>query len=253
VRKAAGKPEAGIIKLEARHDQGRIIITLTDDGKGIDAKTIKETAVRKGLIAAEAAGRMSEQEALDLIFASGLSTAAATTDISGRGVGMDVVRTSIEGLNGMVTVTTRVGAGSVFTLQLPLTLATFRGLLVESVNAVYAIPLSYVQETGRLDPKLVQTIVDKEVVNLRGTVMPLFRLSVISPDAAERSEDFMVVVKVGDRPAALAVDRLMDEQEVVVKSLGRTIGRARGVAGASILGDGEVALILDVGTLMKAA
>jgi two-component system chemotaxis sensor kinase CheA len=252
-RVAAGKPASGTVKLSASHDQGRITIQLVDDGSGIDARAIKETAVRKGIIAQEAADRMSEQEALDLIFASGLSTAAKATDISGRGVGMDVVRTSIEGLNGMVMVDTRVGAGSTFTLQLPLTLATFRGLLVESVKAVYAIPLSYVQETGRLEARLVETIVDKEVVNLRGTVMPLFRLSVISPGADRQEEQFMVIVRVGDRPAALAVDRLMDQQEVVVKSLGNTIGRTRGVAGASILGDGEVALILDVATLMKAA
>jgi len=252
-RRAAGKPETGTVKLTASHDQGRIVIRLEDDGKGIDARGVRESAVRKGIVTREAADRMSEQEAVELIFASGLSTAAKTTDISGRGVGMDVVRKSIEALNGVAIVDTRAGRGSTFTLELPLTLATFRGLLVQSVNEVYAIPLSYVQETGRLDPELVQTIVDKEVVNLRGTIMPLFRLSVISADAVRSSEDFMVVVRVGDRPTALAVDRLMDQQEVVVKSLGRTIGRAKGVAGASILGDGEVALILDVATLMKAA
>jgi two-component system chemotaxis sensor kinase CheA len=254
VRHAAGKPEAGTIRLAATHDQGRILITLTDDGKGIDTAAVKAKAVERGMIAAEAAERMTEQEALDLIFESGLSTAARTTDISGRGVGMDVVRSSIQALNGVVTVESRPGGGSVFTLQLPLTLATFRGLLVESSSAVYAIPLSYVQETGRLEPRQVQNIVNREVINLRGTVMPLYRLSGIAELGAEAgSEDFMVVVRVGDRPTALAVDRLMDQQEVVVKSLGSTIGRARGVAGASILGDGEVALILDVATLLKAA
>ncbi len=253
VRAAAGKPEAGTIRLVARHDQGRILITLTDDGGGIDANAVKRTAVRRGIVTADAAERMSEHEALELIFAAGLSTAVATTDISGRGVGMDVVRSSIGALNGVVSVETRAGAGTTFTLHLPLTLATFRGLLVESAKAVYAIPLSYVQETGRLEPSLVETIVDREVVNLRGTLMPLFRLSVISAEGPSGREDFMVVVRIGDRPAALAVDRLMEQQEVVVKSLGSTIGRARGVAGASILGDGEVALILDVATLMKAA
>jgi two-component system chemotaxis sensor kinase CheA len=253
VRAAAGKPPTGTIRLAARHDQGRILITLTDDGGGIDANVVKETAVRRGIVTADAAERMSEHEAIELIFAAGLSTAAATTDISGRGVGMDVVRSSIGALNGVVSVETRAGTGSTFTLHLPLTLATFRGLLVESVKAVYAIPLSYVQETGRLDAGLVETIVDREVVNLRGTLMPLFRLSVISPEGKSGGEDFMVVVRIGDRPAALAVDRLMEQQEVVVKSLGSTIGRARGIAGASILGDGEVALILDIATLMKAA
>ncbi len=252
-RTASGKPPAGAIRLTASHDQGRITIRIEDDGRGIDARGVKASAVRKGIITQDAADRMQEAEALNLIFASGLSTAAATTDISGRGVGLDVVRNGIAALNGMVSVETRVGRGSTFTLELPLTLATFRGLLVESMHEVYAIPLSFVQETGRLESQLVQTIVGREVVNLRGTVMPLYRLSVISPDAEGASEDFMVVVRVGDRPAALAVDRLMDQQEVVVKSLGSTIGRAKGVAGASILGDGDVALILDVATLLKAA
>ena len=253
-RRAAGKPEAGTIRLAATHDQGRILITLTDDGGGIDTAAVKHKAVERGLIPAETAERMTEQEAMDLIFESGLSTAARTTDISGRGVGMDVVRSSIQALNGVVTVESRPGGGSVFTLQLPLTLATFRGLLVESSSAVYAIPLSYVQETGRLEAKQVQNIVNREVINLRGTVMPLYRLSGIAEQGAQAGvEDFMVVVRVGDKPTALAVDRLLDQQEVVVKSLGGTIGRARGVAGASILGDGEVALILDVATLLKAA
>lgn len=252
-RTAAGKPPTGQVKLTASHDQGRITIRLQDDGKGIDARAVKAAAVRKGAISREAADRMAEQEALELIFAPGVSTAPETTDISGRGVGMDVVRNSIEALNGMVTVESRPGQGSTFTLELPLTLATFRGLLVQSLDEVYAIPLSFVQETGRLESGLVRTVVDREVVNLRGTVMPLFRLSLISPHAETRGEGFMVVVRVGDRPVALAVDRLMDQQDVVVKSLGRTIGRAKGVAGASILGDGEVALILDVATLLKAA
>ena len=175
---------------------------------------------------------------------------------------MDVVRNGIQGLNGMISVETEVGRGSTFRLQLPLTLTTFRGLLVESGDSVYAIPLSYVQETVRLDAELLRTIVDKEVVKLHGTVLPLLRLS----DFVARSRDgavlaasrrgreaFIVVVKVGDRQTALAVDGLVDQQEIVVKSMGAHVGRARGVAGASILGNGQVALILDVGTLSKAA
>ncbi len=162
-------------------------------------------------------------------------------------------------LNGTVSVETKVGAGSTFTISLPLTLATFPGLLVESLGAVYAVPLSYVQETGQLTPKMVQRIVDKEVINLRGTVMPLLRLSRIKRSQrsaavkAGTNEDYMVIVKVGERLAAVAVDGLIEQQEVVVKSLGAHAGQTRGVAGASILGDGQVALILDVASLMKAA
>ena len=262
VRAAAGKPRAGSVVLAACHEQGHIVITLRDDGKGIDAEHLKQSAVEKGLITADAAARMSDAEAIDLIFTPGFSTARQTSDISGRGVGMDVVRNGIQGLNGMISVETEVGRGSTFRLQLPLTLTTFRGLLVESGDSVYAIPLSYVQETVRLDAELLRTIVDKEVVKLHGTVLPLLRLS----DVVARSRDgavlaasrrgreaFIVVVKVGDRQTALAVDGLVDQQEIVVKSMGAHVGRARGVAGASILGNGQVALILDVGTLSKAA
>jgi two-component system chemotaxis sensor kinase CheA len=255
-----GKPRAGAVRLSAHHEQGHIVITLQDDGKGIDAAHLKESAVAKGLITAEAAERLSQAEAIDLIFEPGFSTAKQTSDISGRGVGMDVVRKSIQSLNGSISVETEIGRGTTFRLQLPLTLTTFRGLLVKSGDSVYAIPLSYVQETVRLDQALLETIVDREVVNLRGTVMPVYRLSEfrlqVEGGVDEREgnhEAFVVVVKVGERLIALAVDGLVDQQEIVVKSMGKHVGRARGVAGASILGDGQVALILDVASLSKAA
>ena len=256
-RTAAGKPLPAIVKLTAHHEQGHIMIAVEDDGKGIDRQRVKESAVRKGMISADAAERLSDAEALDLIFEAGLSTAQQTTEVSGRGVGMDVVRRSVGEVNGLIKVETNVGVGSTFTLQLPLTLATFPGLLVESGNAVYAIPLSYVQETARLDSASIETIIDKEVVNLKGSVLPLLRLSTIcqsgSENGRQNGEGFMVTVKAGDRPVAVAVDALREQQEIVVKSLGAYIGQTDGIAGASILGDGQVVLILDVVSLIKAA
>ena len=256
-RKAAGKPVPAMIKLSAHHEQGQIAITLEDNGKGIDAQAIKEAAVKRGTIAAEAAERLSDAEALDLIFESGVSTAEKTTEVSGRGVGMDVVRKSIGVLNGHVELESRVGAGTTFTLRLPLTLAIFRGLLVSSRGIVSAIPLNYVQETIKLEPRLIRTILGAEVVNLRGAVMPLIRLGAIcraDPTGADSEEDeYAVVVRVGDRPVALGVDALLEQQEVVVKSLGPYMGQPKGIAGASILGDGRVVLILDVASLTRAA
>jgi two-component system chemotaxis sensor kinase CheA len=256
-RKAAGKAVPAMIKLSAHHEQGQIVITLEDDGKGIDAQAIKEAAVKKGAITAETAERLSDAEALDLIFESGVSTAEKTTEVSGRGVGMDVVRKSVGVLNGHIELESRVGAGTTFTLRLPLTLAIFRGLLVSSRGIVSAIPLNYVQETIKLEPRLIRTILGGEVINLRGAVMPLIRLGAVcraDPTGADSEEDeYAVVVRVGDRPVALGVDALLEQQEVVVKSLGPYMGQPKGIAGASILGDGRVVLILDVASLTRAA
>lgn len=257
IREAAGKPAQALVKLSAHHEQGHILIRLEDDGKGIDAETIRQAAVTKGIITADAAERLSDPEAIDLIFESGMSTAEKTTEVSGRGVGMDVVRRSIGAINGLVKIDTVVGKGTTFTLQLPLTLATFRGLLVESANAVYAIPLSYVLETSRLEESFVKRIVDTEVVSLKGSVLPLFRLSSIARSPSQngntREEEFIVIVKAGDRTVAVAVDALREQQEIVVKALGSYIGQTDGIAGASILGDGQVVLLLDVASLVKAA
>lgn len=255
-RRAAGKPVPAVIKLSANHEQGHIIITLEDDGRGIDAKAMRAAAVKKGLLEAEAAERLSDAEAIDLIFESGFSTAAKTTGVSGRGVGMDVVRKNISAVNGIVQVETAVGRGTTITLQLPLTLATFRGLLVESAGAVYAIPLNYVQESGDLDSTSIESIIDTETVNRRGTVMPLLRLSSVCDSGSEngqrKREAYIVVVKAGDWPVAIAVDALMEQQEIVVKSLGKYLGQTEGISGASILGNGQVVLILDVVGMIKA-
>ena len=263
-RKAAGKPETAVVRLVTRHEQGQIVIIVQDDGAGIDIQAVRDSAVRKGAITAEAAALLSDAEAAELIFEPGLSTAAQTTEVSGRGVGMDIVRRNIESVNGHVDVETRPGEGSTFTLRLPLTLATFRGLLVEAAGVMYAIPLTYVQETVRPEAGALRTVTGRPMMNLRGTVMALVRLSdALRVDGAAPGggipadeECYVVVVQAGesdgDRPVAIAVDALVDQQEVVVKSLSGYLGRARGISGASILADGQVVLILDIPSLMKA-
>ena len=259
-RAAAGKPEESILRLVASHEQGQIVISLYDDGRGIDSSKVVASAVKKGQLTQEAADRLSEREKLDLIFQPGLSTAAKTTEVSGRGVGMDIVRRDIESLNGRVEVETELGKGTTFRLRLPLTLATFRGLLVSSGGTTYAIPLTYVQETMRPEPAQLSTVSKRPVMSLRGSVMSLIfldeSLGIQQGVVSTRVEEpYVVVVRASDsdtdRPVAIAVDELVDQQEIVVKSLSGFLGRARGISGASILGDGQVVLILDVPSMIK--
>jgi two-component system chemotaxis sensor kinase CheA len=283
-RAAAGKPAQSTLKLTARHEQGQILIALADDGKGIDPAAIREAAVRKGEISQEAADRLSDREALELIFAPGLSTAQQTTEVSGRGVGGDVIRRDIESLNGRVEVESTMGVGTTFTLRLPLTLATFGGLLVVSGGRTYALPLSFVRETVRPEPEQLSSVLTRPMLNLRGEVMPLMPLWEATGEGAQRAANgrasngsasngstsnghaanghapletgrYAVVVQAGnreeDRPVAIGVDDLIDQHEIVVKSLSSYLGRTRGIAGATILGDGQVVLIVDVPTLIK--
>lgn len=257
-RIAAGKPEMGTIKLSAYHEQGHIVIRVDDDGKGIDAQKVKESAVNKGLITAEVAARLSDAEALDLIFLPGASTAAKTTDISGRGVGMDIVKSNIEAINGFVKIETKVGEGTSFILRLPLTLATLQALLVELDDTTYAVPLVYVLEAVSVNRDEITTIEGHEVCRLRGDVIPLLKLRTVlaldeAETGAESEQAWVVVVRFGEKLVGLAVDTLIELQEIVVKSLGNYIGDVKGVAGASILGDGRVVLILDIATLMNLA
>ena len=264
-RQRTGKPETSVLRLVARHEQGQIAIELQDDGRGIDADAVRESAVRKGVISQEAADRLSPAEAVELIFEPGLTTAKQTTEVSGRGVGMDIVRRGIESLNGHVEVMTDPGQGTTFTMRLPLTLATFRGLLVAASGTVYAIPLNFVQETVRVESGATSTVGGRPVLRLRDSAMSVLRLAdmfrsgvPIPMNAAEQPDGgYAVVVRAReaetDRPVAIVVDELVDQQEIVVKSLSTFLGRTRGIAGASILGDGKVVLILDVPTLMKSA
>ncbi|MGE3267739.1 MAG: chemotaxis protein CheW [Chloroflexota bacterium] len=254
-RVAAGKPETATVKLTAGHVESSIVITVEDNGKGIDPARIKAKALEKGIISPEAAQRLSDAEALELIFAPGFSTAAAVTDISGRGVGMDIVRTNVERLGGTVEVQSRMGEGSRFFLRLPLTLAIVQALLVRVGGGIYALPLSSVTETLRVQVGDIQRLQQQEAILLRGKVLPIVRCSTLFQCESEipaNARDILVVaVKVGERQIGLVVDRLLGEQEVVIKSLGDLIGEVPGLSSAAILGDGTVALIVDVPALVQ--
>ncbi|MCL5040852.1 MAG: chemotaxis protein CheW, partial [Firmicutes bacterium] len=243
-------------------------ITVEDDGRGIDPERLRRSAVSKGLLTEEAARRLGDDEAVDLIFLPGFSTAAQVTEVSGRGVGMDVVRRNIERLNGSVEVDTTLGRGSRFRIALPLTLAIIQALLVEGGEVVFAIPLGSVVEALHLRPGESRRINKKEVIQVRGEVVPLMRLKEVfwgqkgagGDEVAEAGEDKsspgtipVVMVNISGKHLGIAVDDLLGEQEVVIKGLGRILGDIPGVAGATILGDGRVALIMDVAGFAKLA
>ena len=256
-RVAAGKPAEGELLLAAQHAENQILITIRDDGRGIDPEKIKAAAVRKGIITAETAERLSPADAIDLIFTPGFSTAAQLSDISGRGVGMDIVRTNIEKLNGSIQVTSTVGRGTTFAVRLPLTLAIIQALLVQVQRQTYAIPIAAVVETLRIGAAAIQTIQRQEAILLREQILPLLRLNTyFDPDGAPPDHTtglFVVAVRSGDGQVGMVVDRLIGEQEIVIKPLGRFIGDVPGLSGATILGDGGVALILDIPNLVKHA
>jgi two-component system chemotaxis sensor kinase CheA len=267
-RLVAGKPERGIILLTARHEQGRIIITVEDNGRGIDVARVKAKAVEKGLISQAEADVLSDEEGIELIFAPGLSTARILSDVSGRGVGMDIVRNNIERLNGSILVENWPGRGSQFQIILPLTLAIVPTLMVRigdqiSRSSTYAIPLVTVTETLRVPVNDIQTVNTRPVIVLRGHVLPVVRLEELfyyrtrateaSAGAAKTRYEYIVVVRSGKAQIGLIVDALIGEEEVVVKSLSSAIGEINGISSAAILGDGQVALILDVQGLFKLA
>jgi two-component system, chemotaxis family, sensor kinase CheA len=263
-RTAVGKPAAGQLRLTARHADSFILISLEDDGRGINVDAVKRKAVERGVISQEQADRMSESEAVQLIFAPGLSTAKEVSDVSGRGVGMDVVRANVEKINGSVDVTTRRGQGTTFTIRLPLTLAIVQALLVRVAGGIYALPIHAVTETLRVETDQIHRINHREAIQLRGSVLPLVSLRTVfgvegeatdEPDL-DIGEDIRLVVAVqtnNARQVGLIVDALVGEQEIVIKPLGRLVGDVAGLSGAAILGDGSVALILDVAALLARA
>jgi two-component system chemotaxis sensor kinase CheA len=254
VRKQLGKPEIGKVYLTARHEQGRILLSVEDDGRGIDPIKIKASALRKGLISQNEHDTMSEDEAINLIFASGLSTANQVSDVSGRGVGMDIVRNNIQKLSGSIQVETRTGKGSKFEIILPLTLAIVPTLLVQVLKQIFAIPLASVMETIKITRSDIKTVNNSPVFVLRDKVLPLVSLTRvfnIQTDSSERDEWYVVVVVSGRTQIGLMVDTLLGQEEVVVKSLGPLFGEVQGIASAAILGDGKVILIMDVQDVVK--
>ena len=248
-----GKPQVGTIQLNAYQDGNNVTIEVIDDGAGIDVEKVKATALKKGTITEEQAEMMTEKEAIDLLFCPAFSTSEKITDVSGRGVGLDVVKNKIEGLGGDVEVSTKIGEGTKFIVRLPLTLAIIQALMVEVRQEKYAIPLNSIvtiEDVAINDIKYVQ---QKEVINLRGAVIPLVRLDEVldCPPRDEEPENLVVViVKKGDKQTGLVIDNLLGQQEIVIKPLGKYINIHRMISGATILGDGEVALIIDSNALV---
>jgi len=252
-RVALGKPETGSIILNAFQEGNNVVIEVKDDGKGIDAEKIKQKAIAKGTITAEQGDAMTDKEIIDLLFRPSFSTAEKISDVSGRGVGLDVVKTKIESLGGDVEVRTTLGQGSNFIIRLPLTLAIIQSLMVELGTEKYAIPLGSIQTIEDVPVSEVKYVQTKEVINLRGTVIPLIRLNeVLDVESAKAKDENLTVVIVtkGDKLAGFVVDNLIGQQEIVIKSIGKYINNSKMISGATILGDGEVALILDVNTLV---
>ncbi|WP_042357687.1 chemotaxis protein CheW [Bacillus rubiinfantis] len=253
----AGKPSIGRVELRASHEENHIVISISDDGRGIDPQKVKLTAIDKALISPEEAAKLSEKEAMYLIFQSGLSTAQEVTDISGRGVGMDIVKSNIEKLNGTIMIDSTIGHGTSITIKLPLTLAIIRSLLVKFGAKTFAIPLVNVLEIIRLNKNDIQMIKNQEVGLVRGKVLPLVRMKEqlgiedVEGEAKQKNREFVVVVGIADKRIGIIADKTLGNQEVVIKSLGSYIGSPPYIAGATIMGDGSVALILDVSTVVR--
>ena len=248
-----GKPETGSIWLDAYQDGNNVVIEVRDDGNGIDIEAVKEKAVERNVITEEQAAVMSDSEAVNLLFMPSFSTAKTVSDISGRGVGLDVVKSKIESLSGEVSVKSVYGQGSTWTIRLPLTLAIIQSLMVKVGGEKYAIPLGNIQTIESIPPEDMKTVSQKEVINLRGRVIPIIRLNeVLECESTKQPEDDYVVViaRKGDVEAGLVIDELLGQQEIVIKSLGKYINRSRIISGATILGDGEVALIVDPNALI---
>lgn len=253
VRKERGKPEVGSIFLDAYQDGNNVVIEVRDDGNGIDTKAVKNKAIERGIITPEQGEAMSEKEIIDLLFNAGFSTAKVVSDVSGRGVGLDVVKSMIESLSGEVEVKSKLGEGSTWTIRLPLTLAIIQALMVEIGDEKYAIALGSIQTIEDILPSDVKLVQAKEVIQLRDLVIPLVRLNEILdiPSKKDPEENLVVVVvKKGDKLAGLVVDELIGQQEIVIKSLGKYISKCKIISGATVLGDGEVALILDANALI---
>ena len=247
-RLAAGKPRCGTVVLAAAHEGNQIVISIKDNGRGIDPDRVSRKALEKGLITEEQLASMGSREILDLLFLPGFSTKEQATDLSGRGVGMDVVRTNIRKLNGIIEIKNEIGQGSEFILKLPLTLAIIQSLLVEVEREVYSIPLASVIETMRVNQEEFHMVGGQEVLKLRDSVLPLLRLQRVfscAETGADRKTCYVVIVGVAEKRVGLVVTRLLGQQEVAIKSLGKFLANLPGIGGSTIMGDGRVALIVD--------
>jgi len=255
-REEAGKPENGTIELKAYNEGNAIVIEIVDDGKGLDPNMLVEKSLEKGIITEREADNMSEKEIFSLIFKPGFSTASSVTNVSGRGVGMDVVKTNIEKLNGIIDIESELGKGTIIRLKIPLTLAIIQALLVGTQEEYFAIPLSSVLETVRVPANDIYSIEGKDVLRLREEILPLVRLSDVFniEEVFDGGENlYIVVIALADSKLGVVVDTLVGQEEIVIKSLGDYLKGIKGIAGATIRGDGRVTLIIDVGALMELA
>ncbi|NHB35515.1 hybrid sensor histidine kinase/response regulator [Helicobacter pylori] len=255
-RRRLNKPETGKVQLSAYNEGNHIVIKISDDGKGLDPVMLKEKAIEKGVISERDAESMSDREAFNLIFKPGFSTAKVVSNVSGRGVGMDVVKTNIEKLNGIIEIDSEVGVGTTQKLKIPLTLAIIQALLVGVQEEYYAIPLSSVLETVRISQDEIYTVDGKSVLRLRNEVLSLVRLSdIFKVDAIleSNSDVYVVIIGLADQKIGVIVDYLIGQEEVVIKSLGYYLKNTKGIAGATVRGDGKITLIVDVGAMMEMA
>ncbi|MFP6058972.1 chemotaxis histidine kinase/response regulator CheAY2 [Helicobacter pylori] len=255
-RRRLNKPETGKVQLSAYNEGNHIVIKISDDGKGLDPVMLKEKAIEKGVISERDAEGMSDREAFNLIFKPGFSTAKVVSNVSGRGVGMDVVKTNIEKLNGIIEIDSEVGVGTTQKLKIPLTLAIIQALLVGVQEEYYAIPLSSVLETVRISQDEIYSVDGKSVLRLRDEVLSLVRLSdIFKVDAIleSNSDVYVVIIGLADQKIGVIVDYLIGQEEVVIKSLGYYLKNTRGIAGATVRGDGKITLIVDVGAMMDMA
>src|SRR5690606_23282805 len=254
-RKVLGKPEEGKILLKAYHSGNQVFIEVEDDGAGIDRDKVLQKALEKGIVSHEESSQLTDQEIYELIFASGFSTAEKVSDISGRGVGLDVVKNTIESLGGIITVSSEPKKGTKFLIQLPLTLSIISVLLVQVEDEKYGIPLTSIVETALIEKEQIRFAHDRPVIDFRGKIIPLLSLKDIFqvPETSVRSDGriSIVIVRKGEKLAALIVDDFIGQQEVVLKSLGNYLKDVFAISGATILGDGHVSLIIDCNALIK--
>lgn len=253
-RKAKNKPEQGTLRLNAYHSGNHVFIEISDDGAGINRDAVTKKAIKNGIITAEQAESYSDQQVYQLIMESGFSTAEKISDISGRGVGLDVVKNTIESLGGKISIDSELNKGSIFSIQLPLTLTIISVMLTEIEDEVYAIPLSSILETAIIHKDKVMTAHNKQVIDFRGKVVPLVSLKKVFEVPGEEKEDdyySIVIIRQGERMVGLIVDSFIGQQEVVLKSLGNYLSNVFAISGATILGDGKVALIIDTNALIK--
>ncbi|MEC0247953.1 chemotaxis protein CheA [Paenibacillus chitinolyticus] len=253
VRTLSGKNAGGVLTIRAAHEDNQVVIYVQDDGAGIDPARMIRSALEKGVITREEAGQLSDREAVELIFRPGFSTASTVSDVSGRGVGMDIVRSHIEKLNGLIDIETRLGQGTCFKIKLPLTLAIIVGLQVKLGGRTFIVPMSNIAEIVRVNPDEIRSIQGQSVIVLRNQVIPVARLHdylQIPYTANPGSHIPLVIVGSAEKRLALVVDELIGNQEIVIKSLGPFIGKVDGIAGATILGDGNVALILEIASII---